>query len=57
MEAPFDHSRIAKALYKEEIVSQAIADHLSGLISMNETASQSLWKCLVYEIHGADQKM
>jgi hypothetical protein len=54
---PFDHSRIAKALFKEEIVSQTIADHLSGLISMDETASQSLLKCLVYEIYGADQKM
>jgi hypothetical protein len=42
VEAPFDHTRIAKADSKEEIVSQAIADHLSNLISKDERASQSL---------------
>ena len=49
VEAPFDHSRIAKALYKDELVSHTISEHLSGLISADETASQSLLKDLVYE--------
>jgi hypothetical protein len=57
VEVPFDHSRIAKALHKEEVVSQTIADHLSGLISMDETASQSLLNVWFMRIFGADQNI
>jgi hypothetical protein len=57
VEVPFDHIRIAKPLFKEEVVSQTIADHLSGLISMDETASQSLLNVWFVRIFGADQNI
>jgi hypothetical protein len=38
-------------------VSQTIADHLSGLISMDETTSQSLLNVWFMRIYSADQSI